>query len=126
VFLIGSSGSVVAGTRSIRATGSRAQIVTVSNNASGGFIREMGEYARGTIVSQVFPYERSLAAPLVQEANELARRAGLAEVTPAMLEGFAGAKVLVEGCAARGAGRPAPRCAKRSKGCTGSTSAGWS
>jgi ABC-type branched-subunit amino acid transport system substrate-binding protein len=97
VFLIGSAGAVADGTKLIRAAGSRAQIVTVSNNASGGFIKQMGEYARGTIVTQVFPYERSLSAPIVKEANDLAAKANVGEVTPAMLEGFAGAKVLVEG-----------------------------
>jgi branched-chain amino acid transport system substrate-binding protein len=97
VFLIGSSGSVADGTKLIRAAGSRAQIVTVSNNASGGFIKQMGEYARGTIVSQIFPYERSLSAPIVKEANDLAQKKGIGDVTPAMLEGYAGAKVLVEG-----------------------------
>ena len=111
VFLIGAASAVAEGTRNIRSAGSRAQIVTVSNNASGGFIREMGEYARGTIVSQVFPYERSLAAPLVNEASELARRAGVGELTPAMLEGFAGAKVLVEGL--RRAGRQPTRASLR-------------
>ena len=69
----------------------------MSNNASGGFIKQMGEYARGTIVTQVFPYERSLSAPIVKEASDLAQKKGMAEVTPAMLEGYAGAKVLVEG-----------------------------
>ena len=97
IFLIGSAGAVADGTKAIRGAGSRAQIVTVSNNASGGFIKQMGDYARGTIVTQIFPYERSLAAPIVKEANDLAKAKGIAEVTPAMLEGFAGAKVLVEG-----------------------------
>ena len=97
VFLIGSAGAVSDGTKMIREAGSKAQIVTVSNNASGGFIKQMGEYARGTIVTQVFPYERSLSAPIVKEASDLAQKKGMAEVTPAMLEGYAGAKVLVEG-----------------------------
>jgi ABC-type branched-subunit amino acid transport system substrate-binding protein len=85
------------GTRAIRTTGSKAQVVTVSNNASGGFIKQMGAHAHGTIVSQVFPYERSLVAPIVKEAHDLAQAKGLTGVTPAMLEGYAGAKVLVEG-----------------------------
>jgi branched-chain amino acid transport system substrate-binding protein len=97
VFLIGSAGAVADGTKAIRTAGSRAQIVTVSNNASGGFIKQMGEYARGTIVTQIFPYERSLSAPIVKEANDLAKAKGIPEVTPAMLEGYVGAKVLVEG-----------------------------
>lgn len=97
IFLIGSAGSVADATKLIRAAGSRAQIVTVSNNASSGFIKLMGEHARGTIVSQVFPFERSISTPMVKEAMELAAAQGFKEVTPAMLEGYAGAKVLVEG-----------------------------
>ena len=48
------------------------------------------------IVAQVFPNERSIAYPMVKEELELARAKGLPEVSPAMLEGFAAAKVLVE------------------------------
>lgn len=97
VLFIGSAGNVASGTQAIRAGGSKARIVTISNNASGGFIKLMGEHARGTIVTQVFPAERSLAVLMVKEAHELARASGLPGVTPAMLEGYAGAKVLVEG-----------------------------
>ncbi|MFM8900437.1 MAG: ABC transporter substrate-binding protein, partial [Burkholderiales bacterium] len=97
IFLVGSSAAVAEATKLIRAAGSRAQVVTVSNNASSGFIKLMGEHARGTIVSQVFPFERSIATPMVKEAMELAAAQGFSEVTPAMLEGYAGAKVLVEG-----------------------------
>ena len=103
VFLIGSAGAVSEATKLIRTSGSRAQIVTVSNNASGGFIKQMGDYARGTIVTQIFPYERSLSAPIVKEANDLAQKKGMGDVTPAMLEGYAGAKVLVEGLRRAGA-----------------------
>jgi ABC-type branched-subunit amino acid transport system substrate-binding protein len=97
LMLIGSAAVVAEGTRQLRLAGSKATIVTVSNNASGGFIKQMGDHARGTIVSQVFPYERSLSAPIVKEAYDLAIAKGMTEVTPAMLEGYAGAKVLVEG-----------------------------
>jgi len=103
IFLIGSAGAVSDATRQIRESGSKAQIVTVSNNASGGFIKQMGDYARGTIVSQIFPYERSLSAPIVKEASDLAAKKGMADVSPAMLEGYAGAKVLVEGLKRAGA-----------------------
>ncbi len=103
IFLIGSAGAVSDATKEIRASGSKAQIVTVSNNASSGFIKQMGDYARGTIVSQIFPYERSLSAPIVKEANDLAAKKGMGDVSPAMLEGYAGAKVLVEGLKRAGA-----------------------
>jgi len=98
ILFLGSGSAVVNGVKAIRATGSHAQIVTLSNNASDGFIKSLGENATGTIVTQVFPYERSLASPLVKEARQLQKAAtGDDRVTPAMLEGFAGAKVLTEG-----------------------------
>jgi ABC-type branched-subunit amino acid transport system substrate-binding protein len=97
IVFIGSAGAVSDGTKALRAKGSKAQVVTVSNNASGGFIKLLGEHARGVIVTQVFPYERSLSAPIVKEAHDLAVAKGMEGVTPAMLEGYAGAKVLIEG-----------------------------
>lgn len=97
IIFIGAASAVSEGTRLLRSQGISAQIVTVSNNASTGFIKEMGSNARGVVVTQVFPYERLIKIPLVKEAHDLAATKGMTEVTPAMLEGFAGAKVLVEG-----------------------------
>ena len=98
ILFLGSGSAVVNGVKAIRATGSHAQIVTLSNNASDGFIKAMGDNAAGTIVTQVFPYERSFANPMVKQARDYEKAAtGDDRVTPAMLEGFAGAKVLVEG-----------------------------
>jgi branched-chain amino acid transport system substrate-binding protein len=96
VLFIGSGTAVVEGMKALRAAGSRAQLVTLSNNASAGFIKDLGELAHGVVISQVFPYERSIATPLVKEVLELSRAANL-ELTPTMIEGFASAKVLVEG-----------------------------
>ncbi len=103
VLFIGSGTIVADGTKAIRAAGSRAQIVTLSNNASSGFIKDMGDNARGTIVSQVFPYERSIASPLVKEAQELAKAKNINGISPALIEGYAAAKVLVEGLRRAGA-----------------------
>lgn len=103
VLFIGSGTMVVDGTKAIRAAGSRAQIVTLSNNAASGFIEAMGSNARGTIVSQVFPYERSVASPIVKEALELAKTKNIRDISPALLEGYAAAKVLVEGLRRAGA-----------------------
>ncbi|MEQ1658644.1 MAG: ABC transporter substrate-binding protein [Hylemonella sp.] len=94
VLLIASGSAVVDGIKAIRAAGSAAQVVTLSNNASGGFIKSLGENARGVIVSQVFP--QSISYALVKEAQDMARSKGAADVSPAMLEGYAAAKVLVE------------------------------
>ena len=97
VMVIGSAGNTANAVKAIRAAGSRAQIVTLSNNASEGFIKLLGEHAHGVIVTQVFPNERSLTYPLIREAQTLAKAKGMEGVSPAMIEGFAAAKVLVEG-----------------------------
>lgn len=97
VLFIGTGTMVADGYAALRKAGSTAQLVTLSNNASSGFIKSLGEHARGVVVSQVYPNERSLAYPLVREAIELNKARGQGEVSPAMLEGFAAAKVLVEG-----------------------------
>jgi len=107
VLFIGSAGNVANGVKALRAAGSRAQVVTLSNNASEGFIKQLSEHARGTIVTQVFPNERSVAYPLIKEALDLAKAKGMEGVSPAMMEGYAAAKVLVEGLRRAGA-NPTP------------------
>lgn len=97
VLWIGSGNAVADGIRGLRVAGSAAQVVTLSNNASSGFIKSLGDHRRGVIVTQVFPYERSIAYAMVKEAQELARAKNIPELSPAMLEGYAAAKVLVEG-----------------------------
>ncbi len=96
VVILGSGSTVIDGVKALRAAGSSAQVVTLSNNASSGFTKALGEFSRGVVVTQVFPNERSTANAMVKEAIETAKAKGLDEVSPAMLEGFAAAKVLVE------------------------------
>ena len=106
VVFVGSGTAIIDAMKALRAAGSRAQMVTLSNNASAGFVKSLGEFARGTVVSQVFPSERSVSIPIVKEAADLANAKDI-DLTPAMLEGFAAAKVLVEGL--RRAGRDTTR-----------------
>ena len=103
IIMVASGQAVVDGLKAFRAAGSAAQIVTLSNNASTGFIKSLGDNARGVIVTQVFPYERSIAYSMVKEAQELSKAKGTGDISPAMLEGFAAAKVLVEGLKRAGA-----------------------
>ena len=115
VMVIGSAGNAANGMKAIREAGSRAQLVTLSNNASEGFIKLLGEHARGVIVTQVFPNERSVAFPLIKEAQDLARAKGLEGVSPAMMEGFAAAKVVTEGLRRAGP-NPTPAALARRAG----------
>lgn len=94
VLVIGSGTAVVQGLRALRQAGIGGQHLTLSNNASNGFIQLLGSDSRGIIVGQVMP--TSPAYPLVTQATALARARGFNEVSPAVMEGFAGAKVLVE------------------------------
>ncbi|MES2952509.1 MAG: ABC transporter substrate-binding protein [Pseudomonadota bacterium] len=108
VLYIGASASVADGVKALRAAGLALQVVTLSNNASEGFIQLLGEQARGVVVAQVFPHERALDYRMVKEAQALAKTKGLSGVSPAMIEGFAAAKVLVEGLRRAGP-NPTPR-----------------
>lgn len=101
VMIIGTGPAVAAGIRAAKSGGAKVQFVTLSNNASDGFIRLLGSDAPGVIVSQVLP--NSLTFPLVKEASQLAKARGIKDLSPAMLEGFASAKVLVEALRRAGA-----------------------
>ena len=94
VMMIASGSAVVDCIKALKLAGSKSQFVTLSNNASGGFIKSLGDNARGVIVTQVLP--QSLSYSLVKEASDLARAKSINDVSPAMLEGFSAAKVLVE------------------------------
>lgn len=96
VVLIGPSYAVVEGVHALRAAGSTAHVATLSNNASAEFVKALGEAGRGVIVTQLFPYERSTANLMVREALTLAKNAGRHELTPAHIEGYAAAKLVVE------------------------------
>mgnify|MGYP002682236209 CR=1 FL=1 len=96
VLIFGTGSAVVDGIKVMRAAGVTGQIVTLSNNASGGFVKALGSASRGVVVTQVFPSERAVTFPLVREATALAQQAKV-ELTPAMVEGYTNAKVLVEG-----------------------------
>ena len=96
VIWIGSGTAVANGIKAVRAAGSSVQIITLSNNASSGFVKSLGDASRGVIITQVLPYERSYSYALVKEAIDLARNHNNLELSPAVLEGFVSAKVLVE------------------------------
>jgi len=96
VVVIGAGLAVKNAVVAIRAAGSNTQIATVSNNASTGFIKLLDQNASGVIVSQVFPNERNGSTAMVREARTLAA-AQKVTLTPAMMEGYAAAKVAVRG-----------------------------
>lgn len=97
VIWIGSSVAVSSGVKALRQADSSMQVVTVSNNASTGFIKQLGDAVRGVVVSQVFPNVRSMSYAINREVAALAKEKGNVTPSPSVMEGFAAAKVLVEG-----------------------------
>jgi branched-chain amino acid transport system substrate-binding protein len=95
IVLIGAGQAVATCVEALRKHGIQAPVATVSNNASSGFVKLLGDNAAGVMVSQVFPDERLASVPMSREASRLAARRGI-QLTPAMMEGFAAAKVTVE------------------------------
>jgi branched-chain amino acid transport system substrate-binding protein len=110
VIMIASGSAVVTGLTALRAAGSGAQVVTLSNNASSGFVKSLAERGPGVVVTQVFPNERAINYAFIKEAQDLLKESKDAgSLSPAMLEGYAAAKVLVEALKRSG---PSPTRAK--------------
>lgn len=87
----------------MRAAGSTTQFVAISNNSSKAFIKDLGAAARGVMVTQVFPNPAGSSTPIAREMRKLAAAHQDVVLSQAAMEGFAAAKVLVEGL--RRAGR---------------------
>ena len=95
VLWIASGGAAVEGIKDLRGAEPGVQVVTLSNNASAGFIGALGEAGAGVMVTQVFPFERDGSYRMVREAAVLAQEKKL-RLSPSMLEGYVAAKVLLE------------------------------
>ena len=95
IVIVGAGQAVVAAVQALRALDVKVPVATLSNNASSGFVKALGANAPGVMVTQVFPSEQRTDVPLITEAQRLAQKANTA-LTPAMMEGFAAAKVTVE------------------------------
>ncbi|MHA6881488.1 ABC transporter substrate-binding protein [Ralstonia pseudosolanacearum] len=76
--------------------GTVSQMATLSNNSSTAFARSLGNMARGMMVTQVMPSPVRATSPIGRELTASAKAAG---VMPSygMMEGYASAKLLVEG-----------------------------
>jgi len=79
----------------MREKGLLAQFVSMSNTSSSGYVKNLGEDARGVIVTQVYPYPFNDATGAAKEFHHLAADYNLAASYSAM-EGFIAAKVMTE------------------------------
>lgn len=92
--------------KQLRARGSLAQFVSLSNTSSAGYVKDLAQDARGVIVTQVYPYPFSDVPSVSKEFRQLAAEYKLAQSYSA-LEGFIAGKVMTEALRRAGA-NPTP------------------
>ena len=73
-----------------------AQFVTLSNNSSASFIKELDGMGKGVMVTQVLPFPYASMTPIARELRSLLDKIGRTPSYAAM-HGFLGAKLIVEG-----------------------------
>ncbi len=93
--ILSSSKNTVEVIKEIRAQGGKMQLITLSNNSSDSFVKDLGEDGHGVMVSQVTPSPYSRNTSLGREFNNAAKESN-ATISYAAMEGFINAKVLVE------------------------------
>jgi len=102
LIIASSSKNTIEVIKAFRDAGSHIQLMTLSNNSSASFVKELGPASAGVILSQVMPAPDLLSSSLGQEFKVAAKASGVT-ISYAAMEGFVNAKVLVEGL--RRAGR---------------------
>ena len=102
LIIVSSSKNTVEVIKAIRAAGSQMQIMTLSNNSSESFIKDLGAAKAGIILGQVTPPPDLVSTLLGQEFAAAAKKTR-ATVSYAAMEGFVSAKVLAEGLRRAGA-----------------------
>lgn len=99
VIAVGETPAVAEFYKALRATGSRALVVTLSTVDAAAVVKRLGaEQAHGLAIAQVVPDPANPKSPIAREFQTHARRLRPPsfELTHAGLEGYIAAKVLVE------------------------------
>ncbi|WP_247869479.1 ABC transporter substrate-binding protein [Herbaspirillum sp. ST 5-3] len=102
LIIVSSAKNTVEVIKAIRAQGGHMLIMTMSNNSSDAFVKDLGAAGYGVIVSQITPAPHLLTTPLGQEFHSATKNTKVT-MSYAAMEGFVNAKVFVEGL--RRAGR---------------------
>lgn len=96
LIIVSSAKNTVEVIKAIRAQSGQMLIMTMSNNSSQAFVKDLGPAGVGVIVSQVTPTPHLLSTRLGQEFAAAAKAHHIT-VSYAAMEGFVNAKVFVEG-----------------------------
>ena len=81
----------------IRKAGSAAQVISISNVSTQSLIKDLGDHARGVMITQVFPNPLGARSAMARQFQRLAKGKSEVPMSYAAMEGFGAAKVLVEG-----------------------------
>src|SRR5262245_48330577 len=87
----------VALVKQMKKAGRSPLFLTLSNNSSNAFIKNLGEDGHGVAVSQVSPYPFAGTDPIAKEFQDVIKGKQDVGASYASMEGFIAAKVLVEG-----------------------------
>src|SRR5258705_11623873 len=96
----------VAFVKQMKKTGQSPLFITLSNNSSNAFIKNLGEDGPGVAISQVSPYPFSATIPIVKEFQDAIGRNKDVAASYASMEGLIASKVLVEVLSAAGQKQP--------------------
>jgi len=91
----------------VRKAGNTMLIVTLSNNGTKSYVKTLGPYGRGVIVTQVFPNPATSTLPIAREMRRLAKDKKDFVLSQQAMEGFLTAKIVAE--ALRRAGKQPTR-----------------
>jgi branched-chain amino acid transport system substrate-binding protein len=94
--IISSSKNTIEVIKAIRAQGNQMQIMTLSNNSSQAFVKDLGAAGAGIVLSQVTVAPHLVTTRLGKEFLAAAKASDITISYPA-IEGYINAKVLVEG-----------------------------
>jgi ABC-type branched-subunit amino acid transport system substrate-binding protein len=81
--------------KQLRARGSVTQFFSLSNTSSGAYVAELGDNARGVVVTQVMPYPYDAREAIGREFIAFAREAKIPQ-TYATMEGYLSARIMTE------------------------------
>lgn len=97
VICVGSSKRIAELITLARQLGITSTFMTLSNNSSTGFAKELGPNSRGVLVSQVTPPPTNFSTRLSYELQQLLVGRSGAAISYSAMEAYVSAKVLVEG-----------------------------
>ncbi|HUQ28143.1 MAG TPA: ABC transporter substrate-binding protein [Usitatibacter sp.] len=81
--------------KKLRAQGSLTQFFSLSNTSSGAYVKELGEHARGVVVTQVMPYPFDARDAIGREFITFAKEAKIPQSYGTM-EGYLSARIMTE------------------------------